>query len=103
MWKAVLLHVVVLAQAVVLFLAGLATLWRSSDLMLLLIHLVGEEYALGAGNVIHLEDGGTLLTNPSAMIYWTTPFWLLGFAQMSGAVTLVWLLVKERRRKEVQP
>src|SRR5438093_624332 len=63
--------------AAVLLFAGVATLWWSNDLMKWLIWLVGEEYALGAQNVIHLENGATLITNPSGMIRWTLPFWLL--------------------------
>jgi len=82
----------VLGQAIVLLAAGAATLWWSSDLMLLLIQSVGYEYALGPQNVIRLEDGGTLLTNPAAMIRWTTPFWFLGIVQMTTALTLVGLL-----------
>jgi hypothetical protein len=91
MAKSILLAVAVLAQAAVLLVAGIATLWWSFDLQEWLIWMVGEEYALGAENVIHLEGGGKLLTNPSAMIRWTVPFWFLGFVQITGAVTLVWL------------
>jgi hypothetical protein len=87
--RAVLLAVFVLGQAAVLFTAGFATLWWSQDLMLWLIHMVGEERALGAANVVHLEGGGTLLTNPSAMVRWTLPFWFLGAMQISAAITLV--------------
>jgi len=79
----------VLSQAIILLAAGAATLWWSSDLMLWLIRLVGEEYALGPQNVIRLEDGGSLLTNPAAMIRWTTPFWFLGTVQFTTALTLV--------------
>lgn len=59
--------------------------------MTFLIHLVSEERALGAGNVIRTEDGGTLLTNPGAMALWTLPFLFLGALQRTAAGTLVWL------------
>jgi len=91
MAESILLATAVFSQAAVLLLAGLATLWWSSDLMSWLIWLVGEERALGSTNVIHLEGGGKLLTNPTAMVRWTLPFWFLGFVQITGAFTLVWL------------
>lgn len=81
----------VLGQALVLLVAAAATLWWSSDLMMLLIEFVGYEYALGPHSVIRLEDGGVLLTNPTAMIRWTTPFWFLGLVQITAAFTLVGL------------
>lgn len=73
-FKSAALTTWVLSLATILAFSGLATFWWSSDLMLCLIWLVGEEYALGAENVIHLEDGGKLLTNPGAMMAWTAPF-----------------------------
>ncbi|MDR3622606.1 MAG: hypothetical protein P4L85_24860 [Paludisphaera borealis] len=97
MWKPVLLASIVFTQAAFLILAGLATLWWSEDLMGLLIHLVGEEYALGPQSVIRLEDGSKLLTNPGAMIRWTTPFWALGFLQIASAFTLIGLWRRRRR------
>lgn len=75
-------------QAVVLFVAGLATLWWSQDLMTWLIHIVGEERALGSENVVITQDGGRLLTNPGAMVLWTLPFLILGFVQLVAAVIL---------------
>lgn len=79
----------VLGQALALLVAAAATLWWSSDLMMLLISLVGPECALGPDNVHHIEGGGMLLTNPAAMIRWTTPFWFLGLVQITSAFTLV--------------
>ncbi|MHC5539348.1 hypothetical protein ACYOEI_14110 [Singulisphaera rosea] len=61
--------------------------------MRFLIHVVGEEQALGAQNVIRREDGATLLTNPTGMILWTTPFWFLGCLQITSALTLIGLWV----------
>jgi hypothetical protein len=58
----------VFGQAVALFVAGVAAVGWSGDLMRVFIWLVGEEYALGAQNVIRTEDGGVLLTNPSGMV-----------------------------------
>lgn len=81
----------VLGQAAALLAAGIATLYWSSDLMVWLIYMVGEERALGAANVVRLEGGGKLLTNPSAMARWSIPFWFLGTAQISAAITLSWL------------
>lgn len=91
MLKSAIIGVFIIAQAVVLLAAGIATLWRASDLMSWLIWLVGEEYALGPENVIHLENGGKLLTNPGAMLRWTLPFWFLGLVQITAAFTLAWL------------
>jgi hypothetical protein len=98
MARSILLTVFVLGQAAVLLAAGTATLWWSSELMLWLIRLVGEERALGAENVIRLEDGATLLTNPEGMIRWTMPFWFLGLVQFMAALTLVWLWLGRRPR-----
>src|SRR4051794_35553585 len=91
MVKSIVLATFVFSQAAVLLGAGAATLWWSSELMKWLIWLVGEERALGAENVVHLENGATLLTNPYGMIRWMVPFWFLGMVQISSAVTLVWL------------
>ena len=98
MFRSVIIAVIVFFQATVLLLAGIATLWWSSDLMIWLIWLVGEEFALGAENVVRMEGGGKLLTNPGAMITWTTPFWFLGVVQISSAVTLVWLWLRRHPR-----
>jgi hypothetical protein len=101
MLRSVLLATFTLSQAVVLLAAGVATLRWSSDLMLWLIYMVGEERALGADNVIHLENGGKLLTNPGAMMRWTIPFWILGMVQISAALTLVGLWwFKDLRRPD---
>jgi len=83
-----LITLTLIGQAVLLILTGIATWWCSGELMLWLIWMVGEEYALGADNAIRLEGGGTLLTNPGAMIRWTIPFWGLAFLQMSSGVSL---------------
>ncbi len=91
MLRTALSAVFVLGQAAALLAAGAATLWWSQDLMTLLIHVVGEERALGASNVIRREDGSTLLTNPGGMILWTMPFWSLGCLQITAALTLVGL------------
>lgn len=88
MRRSLLIAAIVLPQAAALLAAGVATLWWSEELMLWLIHMVGEEHALGAANVIHLENGGQLLTNPGAMMRWTIPVWALGLVQMSAALTL---------------
>lgn len=88
-WR-LLTWIFVAGQAIALSATGLATLWWSSDLMTWLIYMVGEEYALGAENVISTEDGGKLLTNPGAMIGWTVPFWALGLLQISAAATMAW-------------
>lgn len=83
--------VFVASQAGLLIVGGLATLWWSGDLMTFLIHLVGEERALGAENVIVTADGSKLLTNPGAMMLWTLPFLVFGAVQLLAAGTLVWL------------
>jgi hypothetical protein len=97
MVKSVLLAVFVFVQAIALIAVGAATFWWSGDLMRWLIWLVGEDYALGEGNVIRLEGGGALLTNPTGMIRWSVPFWFLGFLQITAAFTLVWLWFKRQR------
>ena len=99
MLKSALFAVFVLGQAAALLVAGAATLWWSQDLMTLLIHLVGEERALGARNVIRREDGSTLLTNPGGMIPWMMPFWFLGCLQITSAFTLVGLWVRRLTRR----
>jgi hypothetical protein len=93
MARSVFLAGLVVGQVIVLLAAGAATLWWSSDLMLWLIHLVGEERALGADNVVTVAGGGKLLTNPGGMFRWTLPFWFLGVIQITGALTLcgLWL------------
>ena len=87
--KTALLVVFYGLQAVILIAAGCATLWWQDSLMLWIIWIVGEERALGAENVVHLEGGGKLLTNPGAMILWSIPFWILGCVQISGGLTLL--------------
>jgi hypothetical protein len=91
MLRTALFAVFVLGQAAALLVAGIAALWWSQDLMAWLIHVVGEERALGARNVIRREDGSTLLTNPGGMILWMMPFWALGCLQITAALTLVGL------------
>jgi hypothetical protein len=75
-------------QAGILFITGLGVLWYSDSLMLWLIHLVGEEQALGAENVVQNNDGSRLLTNPGAMLLWTAPFWIVGILQITASITL---------------
>jgi hypothetical protein len=72
---------------------GGGLIWHyAHELMLRQIYLIGEENALGRENVIRLADGGTLLTNPGAMIFYELPF-------LGGAVLLIilgsWLLYRE--------
>jgi hypothetical protein len=93
MMKSIIMATFVLGQAAVLLISGLATLWWSGDLMRWLIWMVGEERALGASNVVHLEGGGRLLTNPFGMICWMIPFWFLASVQILAAITVVWLWV----------
>jgi hypothetical protein len=54
--------------------------------MFILIHFIGEERALGLYNVRHLPDGTVLMTNPTAMLLWTLPFWALSIALIVLAV-----------------
>jgi hypothetical protein len=56
--------------------------------MFWLIHEVGEEGVLGPQNVIRLEHGRTLLTNPDAMNLWTLPIWLMGVVMIIGGLKL---------------
>ena len=97
MVRSACLALIVFIESVVLFSAGVAVLWWSEDLMSWLIWEVGEEYALGPESVIHLENGGKLLTNPGAMIRWTIPFWVLGLVQLASAFTLIGLWSRRRR------
>ena len=103
MRKAALLALIILGQAAALLIVGVATLWWSEDLMTFLIHIVGEERALGARNVIRNEDGSTLLTNPGGMVLWMMPFWFLGCLQISSALTLVGLWVSRPTARRVAP
>ncbi len=100
--RSAVLGAVVFAQSALLCLAGIATLWWSSELMRWLIWMLGEERALGSENVVRLEGGGTLLTNPGAMLVWTTPFWALGILQLAAAATLL-CLWHARRRPDAAP
>lgn len=93
----VLAAIFVFGQAIALLAAGLATLWWSQDLMTWLIYMVGEERALGPDSVIHLENGGKLLTNPAGMVRWMLPFWIIGLVQISAAITLIGLWRSARR------
>jgi len=52
MLKSALLTTWVVLLVALLGLSGLAVLWWSSELMLWLIWLIGEEYALGQENVV---------------------------------------------------
>jgi hypothetical protein len=89
---------IALIASAIFIVAGAATFWWSGDLMRWLIWMVGEERALGAGNVIR-NQSGALLTNPMAMIRWTIPFWIAGFVQIATGMTLAWFGVWNRRRK----
>ena len=51
-----------------LSISGLLVLWNSHALMVYLIHLIGEERALGPQNVVRTNDGAVLLTNPGGML-----------------------------------
>jgi len=75
--------------ALILVVAECLVWFEAGDLMLLLIRKVGEERALGKEGVIRLEGGGTLLTNPGAMIRWTMPFWGLGTVMVLGRLLLM--------------
>lgn len=55
-------------QAAILAVAEYNTLWWNEQLMLWLIGMVDEEQAPGAAYNVRFEGGGTLLTNPAAMI-----------------------------------
>lgn len=88
-----------LIQSIVLLAAGLGTLWWSSDLMSLLIHLIGEERALGEENVVVLENGAKLLTNPMGMIRWTIPFWIIGTVQITSALSMIMLAGRDALRR----
>jgi hypothetical protein len=55
--------------------------WQSEELMLWLIHRVGEERALG--------PGGVLLTDPDAMARRALPFWGLSLLLAAGGVLLL--------------
>jgi len=103
MTRSVLFALFILGQAAALLAAGAATLWWSGDLMRWLIWLIGEERALGARNVIRLENGATYLTNPTGMIKWSLPFWFLGFLQITAALTLVGLWVGRRTARRSGP
>jgi hypothetical protein len=81
--------------ALILIAAGCLVGYQAEYLMLVLIHKVGEERALGNESVIRLGGGGTLLTNPVAMIRWTMPFWGLGAVMIGGGVLLMFPWVRD--------
>ncbi|MFH5805667.1 hypothetical protein [Alienimonas sp. DA493] len=70
------------------FAAGAAVLWRIQDLMVALIHWVGEERALGARNVVRRADGTVLLTNPGGMLLWSLPVWAVGVLLVLASAVL---------------
>jgi hypothetical protein len=86
-------------QAAALLVGGCATLWWNQELMFWLIRMVGEERALGAENVIRVENGGVFLTNPMGMMRWSMPFWILGVVQISAACTLLGECYRNLRAK----
>jgi len=71
-----------------LFASAVVILWQSQELMLWLIHRVGEERALGQDAVVR-ERGGVFLTNPGAMLAWTLPFWGLSLLLLTGGILLL--------------
>ena len=78
-------------QSLSLISIGCLTLWKSESLMFWLISVVGEEWALGKDNVVRLESGDALLTNPGAMFGWVIPFWIIGFIQITSGAMLMYL------------
>lgn len=74
--------------ASLLLLGGVATFYFSQDLMVWLIHLVGEEWALGSDNVVDTPSG-KVLTNPGAMGLWIVPWWIAGTLQFTIAIVLL--------------
>jgi hypothetical protein len=79
-----------------------AVWWQSSELMLWLIHRIGEERALGEGAVIR-EPGGVLLTNPGGMVAWTLPFWGLSLLLLAGGVLLLCPCGRCAGRRHAEP
>jgi hypothetical protein len=65
-------------------------IWGSQDTMLVVIHWLGEERALGPQNVIVQPNGSKLLTNPSAMARWTMLIWTVGLSQIVAGLNLLW-------------
>jgi hypothetical protein len=65
-------------------------IWCSQDAMLVLVHWLGEERALGPQNVIVQPNGSKLLTNPSAMTRWVMLIWTVGLCQIVAGLHLVW-------------
>ena len=91
-----ILSALLVGQAAVLLAAGVLTIGWSQSLMFLLIRVLGEEWALGARNVMLLPDGSKALTNPMAMMRWTLPFLGLGVVQITAALSLIWLWAPAR-------
>jgi hypothetical protein len=91
MIRSILLAAVVLIQVVLLLAAGVATVVRAWDLMPWVIHMVGEDRAVGPSGVISFEDGREMLDNPDGMFGWTVAILSLGFAQVTAAIILFWL------------
>lgn len=67
-------------------LGGVVLLWGINDVLIILLHWVGEEWALGPQNVIRDPDGRILLTNPSAMARWSIPIWAVALSQIGTGV-----------------
>lgn len=58
-----------------------------------LIDWIGPERALGAPNVRREPDGSVLMTNPTAMLFWSLPFLAFGIVMIVVGVKVL------RRRK----
>ena len=84
-----------ISAAAIFAAAGVAALWHCDVLLLWLTHVVGPEYALGEDNVVYLENGGVLLTNPVAMLLWSVPIWAT-----AGGLLVTWHVKRTRIHPE---
>ena len=56
--------------------------------------LIGIEAIVGADNVVYLEEGGYLYTNPGAMCRWISSVALVGVLMAAGGIVL---LIKSKK------
>jgi hypothetical protein len=79
-----------IATGIASVVGAIMLIWGSEDAMLVVIHWLGEERALGPQNVIVQPNGSKLLTNPGAMARWVMLIWTVGLSQLIAGLHLLW-------------
>ncbi|MAT68637.1 MAG: hypothetical protein CMJ58_03860 [Planctomycetaceae bacterium] len=85
----------VILQAAGLLFLGCWIIWHGDELTAFMLHLVGEEAALGEANVVRDASGGVLLTNPAAMARWAVLVYGAATLLIVAAATLLVLVARD--------